>query len=109
MVADARAKRESVFRNAIITLAGSNAEIMCRVRNVSDTGAGVSHDNVLSTDMKLRIAIGKAPAVDATVVWSTGKSAGITFDGAIPKEAPVEAVPEPRAGWLAGINDAYQR
>jgi hypothetical protein len=109
MVADTRAKRESVFRNAIITMAGSNTEITCRVRNVSETGAGVSHDNVLSTGMTLRIAIGKAPAVDATVVWATGKTAGITFDGAIRQGTQVETVPEPKAGWLAGINDAYQR
>lgn len=109
MVAGARAKRESVFRNAIITMADSTTEITCRVRNVSETGAGVSHKNELSRGMKLRLAIGKAPAVDATVAWATDTQAGITFDGAIRQEQPVDSQPEPKAGWLAGMNDAYQR
>lgn len=109
MVPDARAKRESVFRNATITPAGSDHEIACRVRNISETGAGVSHKGELRSGMKLRVAIGKLPAVDATVAWATAAQAGITFDGAIRDEEPADAGPQPRAGWLAGMNDAYQK
>jgi hypothetical protein len=107
---DGRAKRDSVFRSATVNIADGR-QIECRVRNLSQTGVGVSHKGELRTGMALRIAIGKLPEVEATVVWANDTQAGVAFDGSIADEPSDTGQLNPgvNAGWLAEIGDAYQR
>lgn len=110
MVAGGRAKRESVFRTASIIL-DTGRRVECRVRNVSPTGAGVSHKGDLRAGMAIRITIGKAPETGAQVVWATDDQAGIAL-GAVPQADDAKSedhMPVVHAGWMAEIDDRYRK
>jgi len=107
---DARAKRESVFRNALVTVDDIPSPIECRVRNVSETGVGVSHKGELSGGMRVRVSISKLPEKDAKVAWATDTQAGISFsESPVATNVKFDDGPNVGAGWLVDLDNPYKR
>ena len=105
-----RAKRDSVFRVATITIPDSNTALTSRVRNVSSGGARIDVVDGLQSGMQVEIAIGGQPAVAATIAWVADGQCGVVFDGAVsPADDVYRADPTPTAGWMAELRDGYRR
>lgn len=103
-----RAKRDSVFRSARVSIEEPQRDLTCRVRNISATGSCINHKGELSGGMIVRIAIGREPEVVARVMWASENLAGLAFAGeqGVP-DAPAGSA-TPTAGWLAERTDAYR-
>ncbi|MDF7774323.1 PilZ domain-containing protein [Sphingomonas sp. AOB5] len=107
-----RDKRESVMLRATVWSPGARVPSEHRLRNLSISGAGISHDGRLRRGDELRVSIGQVVDVPAIVMWVTPDAAGIRFgypiDVAAARKRGTSYMPA-QSGWVGTMNDAYRK
>lgn len=105
-------KRESVMMRAVVWSPGARLPTGHRVRNLSISGACLSHQGQLRRGDDLRVSIGHALDVPAIVMWVTPDAAGIRFDYpmdlAAARRRGASHMPA-RSGWVGDMSDAYRK
>ncbi|NML04544.1 PilZ domain-containing protein [Sphingomonas sp. G-3-2-10] len=105
-------KRESVMMRAVVWSPGARLPTEHRIRNLSISGACLSHQGQLRRGDDLRVSIGQALDVPAIVMWATPDAAGIRFDYpmdlAAARRRGASHMPA-RTGWVGDMNDAYRK
>jgi hypothetical protein len=105
-------KRESVMMRAVVWSPGARIPTEHRIRNLSISGAALSHQGQLRRGDDLRVSIGQALDVPALVMWATPDSAGFRFDYPIDLAAARKrgaSYMPAQSGWVGQMSDAYRK
>jgi hypothetical protein len=105
-----RDNRSSVIiRAAVRTASGQPVER--RIRNLSSAGACVEHSGDLAPGDVISLEMGSLKNLQAEVIWSREKVAGVNFSHRIDLDEARKARGTGvtvATGWLAGLQDAYR-
>lgn len=109
----AREKRSSVIVRATVSYPGARPTER-RVRNLSRSGACMEHAGELQAGATVLLQMGTINDLAAEVMWVTERLAGLRFADPIDldearKPRGIGIGVQPKAGWIAEINDAYRR
>ena len=107
-----REKRSSVIVRASVRSPGRSDSVERRVRNLSRSGACIEHAGELRAGDRLQMSMGALAGLQAEVVWTREKLAGIRFGQTVDLEAarkPRGGAALPKAGWINQISNPYRR
>ncbi len=110
-----RATRTSVMLKADVFRLNHSAAESHRVTNISETGICIVQPDGLVVGSVVIVAIGQVQSAPADVVWVRGGLAGLKFHTPIDvararsRRGADEKVTPPAAGWLAELNNPYER
>lgn len=75
-----------------------HGDVVCRVRNISESGARVECPVALSRGDKVQLELRGAPLLDAEIAWSQGGASGLRFISKVPAEVILKPTPC-KQGW----------
>jgi len=73
-------------------------DVVCRVRNISESGARIECAIALSRGDRVQIELRGAELLDAEIAWSQGGACGLRFLSKVPAELILKPSPK-RQGW----------
>jgi len=73
-------------------------DVVCRVRNISESGARIECAIALSRGDRVQIELRGAALLDAEIAWSQGCACGLRFLSKVPAELILKPSPK-RQGW----------
>lgn len=79
-------------------LVTARGDVVCRVRNISESGARIECPIALSRDDKVQLELRGAPLLEAAVAWSQGGASGLRFLSKVPAEVILKPAPC-KQGW----------
>jgi len=121
-----RPARRQVMLGAEISRLDGSVPTKHRMKDVSASGARIDRAGMLTAGATVRVSVGVLAAVEATVAWVKGDTAGLHFARPIDVDAarsktlvtppkpvadhrPLGAEPQATAGWVADLTNPYQR